>query len=44
MTANVKINYNSGAKIDGDNEITLETAGAAVTLVYDGTTDQWNVF
>jgi hypothetical protein len=44
MTSNVKINYNSGAHIDGDEEIVLETAGAAVTLVYDGTTDIWNVF
>lgn len=40
----VKLDYNSGKTIDGDQEIALETAGAAVTLLYDGTTDMWNIF
>ena len=33
-----------GKSIDGDGSILLETAGAAVTLLYDATTTMWNVF
>ena len=34
----------NGASIDGDSSVVLETVGAAVSLVYDDTTDSWNVF
>jgi hypothetical protein len=44
MTAAVTLDYNSGKQIDGANTIELETAGAAVTLIFDDTTDQWNIF
>ena len=33
----------NGASIDGESTITLEDA-AAVSLVYDGTTDTWSIF
>jgi hypothetical protein len=44
MTAALTLDYNSGKQIDGDTSIVLETAGAAVTLIYDGTTQNWNIF
>jgi len=44
MSAALTLDYNSGKQIDGDNSIVLETAGAAVTLIYDGTTQNWNIF
>ncbi len=34
----------NGASIDGDSTIVLETAAAAVSLVYEDTTDTWSVF
>ncbi len=34
----------NGNTIDGNSTILLESAGAAVSLAYDSTTDQWNVF
>jgi len=34
----------AGRQIDGDNSVTLESAGAAVTLVYDDETANWNIF
>lgn len=30
--------------IDDETEVVLETAGSAVTLIYDSTTDNWNIF
>jgi hypothetical protein len=33
-----------GASIDGDSTIELHTAGAAVSLVYEDTTDTWSLF
>ena len=38
-------NYSgTGKKIDGAEFIFLESPGAAVNLIYDGTTQQWNIF
>lgn len=33
-----------GASVDGVDTLVLETAGAAVQCLYDGSTDQWHIF
>ena len=43
MSADLTISGN-GNNIDGQSTIILESAGAAVSVVYDSTGDQWNVF
>ena len=40
----VIVSKNSGKDIDGESTVTLDSAGAAITLIYDSGTDDWQIF
>jgi len=44
MANDVIVSKNGGKDIDGQSTVTLDSAGAAITLVYDSGTDDWHIF